>query len=106
MFGIDTPDFVWFVDEAYYVTMAGRTVQHLLKLTALVASWVVMAPLRILSELLKMLGTLPIKTVGALIPDLGSADAFIKVANWTGSSSAKTIADGNFFLLCESVCVH
>jgi len=78
--------------------MAGSTVQHRLKLIAAVASCVVIAPFWILCKLLTMLGKLPIKTVPALTPVLGSAVTFIRVANCTGSSFANTIAAASFVL--------
>jgi hypothetical protein len=51
-----------------------------------------------LCKLLTILGKFPIKTVPALTPVLGSADTFIKVANCTGSSFAKTMAYASFVL--------
>ena len=69
-----------------------------MKLTAAVASWVVIAPFWILCKLQTILGKLPIKTVPALTPVLGSAVTFIKVPSCTGSSFAKTIAAANFVL--------
>lgn len=76
--------------------IAGKTVQHRLKLTAAVASGVLITPLWTLLRLLTIDGKLPIRMRPALTPALDIAGTFISVASWTGSSFAKTIAEASF----------
>ena len=61
--------------------IAGRTVQHRLKLTAAVASFVDIAPVWTLLRLLTMLPKFPIKTVPAFLPATESPVTFMRVAS-------------------------
>ncbi len=71
-------------------------VQNLLKLTAAVASWVVIASFWELCKVLTILEKLPTNNFAAFSPVLGSAIIFIEVASCMGSSFTNAVADANF----------
>lgn len=72
--------------------MFGSTVQHRLKLTAIVASSVVMTPVFTFWRLETMEGKLAMRTLADLIPAGERLGVFMRVASWTGSSLAKAMA--------------
>ena len=81
-FGILTaPAFVALAEAAQRDPIASKTVQHRLKLTAAVVSWVVITPLWTLLRLLTMDGKLPIKTFREFVPSVERPLTFIKVAS-------------------------
>lgn len=88
-----------FVAAVHNVEMAGRTVQHRMKLTAEVPWSVVITPACTFTKLLTILGKFPIKILPALTPSGERDGTFISVASCVGSSFAEAMADTSFVLL-------
>jgi hypothetical protein len=81
-FGIfPAPAFIVLVGTAHSNPIAGRTVQHRLKLIAAVAPRVVMAPLWTLFRLLTIEGKLPINTLPTFVPSVERPLTFINVTS-------------------------